>query len=71
MYLVVHVLKQLKSLIPATYYCEIAASSQVETYSNSNSTMILPFLLLPWTRNASILKSILNLVSPPLLEKTQ
>jgi len=41
-------------LISATYYREIASSSQAETYSTSNGIMILPFLLLPWTRNASI-----------------
>ena len=57
----------LKLLISATYYCEIAASSQVETYSTSNSIMILLFLLLPSTRNTSML----NLFLPPYLEKTQ
>jgi len=55
----------LKPLIPAGYYCKTAASSQVETYSTSNSIRILSFPLLPSTRNTSIL----NLVLPPLLEK--
>jgi len=41
MYLVVLVLKQLYSMIPATYYCEIAASSQVEIYSTSNSIVFI------------------------------
>ena len=43
--LAVLILKQLSSLIPAAWYCEVAASSQVETYSICNSiiVMILPF----------------------------
>ena len=35
------VLKQLQSLIPAAYYCEVVASSRVERYSNCNSFLIL------------------------------
>jgi len=38
--LAVLVLKQLQSLIPAAWYCEVAASSQVETYSTCKSIMI-------------------------------
>ena len=56
-HLAILVLKQLKSLIPAAYYCEITVSSQVETHSTCNSIMILSFLFLIWTRNASMLKS--------------
>ena len=44
---------------------KLQASSQVETYSICNSIMILWFLFLQWTRNASISMSIWNLVSPP------
>jgi len=55
----------LLSLIPVAQYCEVAASSQVKTYSICNSIRILLFLFSPWTISASISMSISNLVSPP------
>jgi len=49
-HLVVLFLVQLQSLIPAAYYREGAATSQIETYSTSNSIMVLSLLFLTWTR---------------------
>ena len=49
--------KQLLSLIPAVQCCEVAASSQVETYSICNDIMIPSFLFLPRKINARLSKT--------------
>jgi len=73
MHLVVLVLKQLQSLIPAINYgCEGKASSQVKPYSTRNCIMIYDTFIsvLRMTRN-TYLKSISNLVLKPYSAKAQ